>query len=111
MHKKLMNPIESEILLTRIINETIKLEELTQEQLVFSISNLAKMYKKCIVDAGKASYNNDLQTMKNELEACKFKIKESNEKIKSLAGKMSRPLTLSERIKGRMDLKKLTTGS
>ncbi len=106
-----MNAVESEILLTRIINETIKLENLTQEELVFSISKLAKMYKSTMINASKTSYNNDFQSVSNELNICKLKIEEFNAKIKNLTGKLSKPLSLSERLKGRLDLKKMTTSS
>ncbi len=106
-----MNAVESEILLKRIINETVKLEELTQEELVFSISKLAKLYKGLIANSSKITYNNEFQSVTNELNICKLKIEESNLKIKNLTGKLSKPLTLSERLKGRLDLKKMTSSS
>ena len=112
MAKKTTNEekINSEILLTRIINKTIKLEDLSQEELIFSLSHLVTLYNNTITNVNKISYNNELQVIKNNLVDANLKIEDYKSKIHNLSNKMQKPLSLSERLKGRLDLKKMTIG-
>ncbi len=112
MAKKTTNEekINSEILLTRIINKTIKLEDLSQEELIFSLSHLVILYTNSITNVNKSTYNNEFQVLKNELLDAKTKIEDYRIKILDLSNKMQKPLSVLERLKGRLDLKKMTIG-
>lgn len=91
-----------------ILANNINIDRLSKNDYISIINVLVSNYKILLLDKSNNVYINEINSLSNQLKIQNNDLFELNENYKTLASKLTKPLTLNERINGKIDLKKIT---